>query len=157
VDAYRALTQAYASKVGAQAEQARVEVARYQALISAKGLEWDGWKARLSAATARAESAARQSSILVDGYRVGATAAEAQATSYARRWEAEQRQYEASMNLTYQVARTNNDAVIHTNDARMEAAKVGLTAKSQQLASAWAMVGAQAQISGAVTMSGQIP
>ncbi|WP_047218058.1 hypothetical protein [Delftia lacustris] len=158
VDAYRALTQAYASKVGAQAEQARVEVARYQALISAKGLEWDGWKARLSAATARAESAARQSAILVDGYRIGATAAEAQAASYARRWESEIKQYEAGMNITYQVARTNNDAVTHANDARMEAAKVGLTAKAQQLASALSMVTAQAQIDGRVNWNynGQI-
>ncbi|MEQ6307451.1 hypothetical protein ABN448_09575 [Delftia acidovorans] len=157
VDAYRALTQAYASKVGAQAEQARVEVARYQALISAKGLEWDGWKARLSAATARAESAARQSAILVDGYRIGATAAEAQATSFMRRWEADVKQYEASMNLTYQVARTNNDAVMHAKDAQMDATKVLYTVNSQQVASAWAMVGATASISGGVTWTGQIP
>jgi hypothetical protein len=43
--------------------------------------------------------------------------------------------------------------VLHTNDARMEAAKVGLTTASQRLASAWAMVSAQAQISGSVTQS----
>lgn len=152
-EAYRALVQAYGAKVGAQAEKARAEVAKYQALISAKGLEWDGWKARLTAATAKVEAAARQSSILVDGYRVGATAAEAQANSYARRWEADLKQYEAGMSITYQVAKTNNDAVMHANDARMEAAKVGLTSGSQRLASAWAMVSAQAEISGSVTQT----
>ena len=95
---------------------------------------------------------------VLDGYRIGATAAEAQAASYARRWESEIKQYEAGMNITYQVARTNNDAVTHANDARMEAAKVGLTAKAQQLASALSMVTAQAQIDGRVNWNynGQI-
>ena len=156
VGAVEAVARAYGAKVGTQAEKARVSVAKYQAQIAAKGLEWDGWKAQLSAATARVESAARLSSITVDGYRAGAAAAEAQAGSYMRRWEADIRQYQAGRELTFQVAKTNNDAIIHTNDARMEAAKVGLTTGAQQLASAWAMVGASASISGTDSTTRQL-
>ena len=103
-----------------------------------------------------AELKARSASITVDGYRAGAAAAEAQAGSYMRRWEADIRQYQAGRELTFQVAKTNNDAIIHTNDARMEAAKVGLTTGAQQLASAWAMVGASASISGTDSTTRQL-
>lgn len=151
VEAVGTLARAYAAKVGGQAEKARVEIAKLQAKVQAKSLEWDGWKAKLSAATAEVEAAARKSSIMVDGYRVGVSAAESQAGAYMRRWEADIKQYEAGTNIALQAAKINNDAVIHTNDARMEAAKVGLTTSSQRLASAWAMVSASAQISGSVT------
>lgn len=153
VEAFATLGRAYAAKVGGQAEKARVEIAKLQAKVQAKSLEWDGWKARLSAATAEVEAAARKSSIMVDGYRAGVSAAEAQAGAYMRRWEADIKQYEAGTNITFQAAKINNDAALHTNDARMEAAKVGLTTSSQRLASAWSMVSASAQISGSVTQS----
>ena len=153
VEAFSAYTRAYSSKVGAQAEKARVEVTKLQAKVSAKTLEWDGWKARLSAETAKVEAAARTSSVMLDGYRIGAHAAEAQAGAYMRRWEADLKQYEASTSITLQAAKANADAVMHTNDARMDAAKVGLATSSQRLASAWAMVSASASISGSVTQS----
>lgn len=152
-DAYRSQVQAYGAKVGAQAEKARAEVSKFQARVQAKGLEWDGWRARLSAATAQVEAAARQSSVMVDGYRAGAAAVESQAGAYMRRWEADIKQYEAGASVTFQAAKINADAVMHANDARMEAAKVGLTTSSQRLASAWAMVSANASISGSVTQS----
>lgn len=153
VEAIGTLARAYAAKVGGQAEKARVEISKLQAKVQAKSLEWDGWKAKLSAATAEVEAAARKSSIMVDGYRIGVSAAESQAGAYMRRWEADIKQYEAGTNIALQAAKINNDAVIHTNDARMEAAKVGLATSSQRLASAWAMVSASAQISGSVTQS----
>lgn len=153
VEAFRALTGAYAAKVGAQAEKARVEIAKLGARVQAKGLEWDGWKAQLSAASAEVEAAARKSSIIVDGYRIGASAAEAQAGAISRVWESNIKQYEAGTSITLQAAKINTDAVLHTNDARMEAAKVGLTTSSQRLASAWSMVGASASIGGTATLS----
>lgn len=153
VEAFRALTGAYAAKVGAQAEKARVEIAKLGARVQAKGLEWDGWKARLSAASAEVEAAARKSSVIVDGYRIGASAAEAQAGAVSRIWESNIKQYEAGTNITLQAAKINTDAVLHANDARMEAAKVGLATSSQRLASAWSMVSAAASISGSVTQN----
>lgn len=146
-EVYGRLVQAYSARVGAQAEQARLEVARYQGLISAKGLEWDGWKAKLSAETARIESAARQSSVILDSYRMGASAAEAQAGSYMRRWEADIQQYAASRELTFRIEKANKDAIIHANDARIDATKVIYTTTSQRIASAWNAVNTTAQIS----------
>lgn len=151
VEAFNALARAYASKVGAQAEKARVEIAKLQAKTGVKALEWDGWKAQLAAATAEVEAAARTSSVMLDGYRAGAQAAESQAMSFMRRWESDIKQYEAGTNITLHAAKINTDATLHANDARMEAAKVGLTTSSQRLASAWSMVSASASISGGVT------
>lgn len=151
VEAVGAVARAYGAKVGAQADKARVEVAKFQALVAAKGLEWDGWKARLQSATARVEAAARTSSIMVDGYRAGAVAAEAQAGSYMRRWEADIKQYEAGKELTFRVAKANADAVMHTQDMKLEAAKISLATQSQSVASAWAMVSADARVSSSST------
>lgn len=153
VEAVGTLARAYAAKVGGQAERARVEIAKLQARVQAKGIEWDGWKAQIAAASAQVEAAARKSAVMVDGYRAGAAASEAQAGAYMRRWEADIKQYEAGTNITFQAAKVNADAVLHTNDARMDAAKVGLATASQRLASAWAMVSASAQISGQATLN----
>ncbi|MBO9679573.1 MAG: hypothetical protein J7556_15125 [Acidovorax sp.] len=152
VDAVGTLARAYAAKVGGQAERARVEIAKLQARVQAKGIEWDGWKAQITAASAQVEAASRKSAVMVDGYRAGASAAEAQAGAVSRVWESNIRQYEAGTNITFQAAKANADAVLHTNDARMDAAKVGLATASQRLASAWAMVGTSASISGSATM-----
>ncbi|WP_260675343.1 hypothetical protein [Comamonas aquatica] len=156
-DAYKSQVQAYSAKVGAQAEVARVRLAQTQAKISAKGLEWDAWKARLSAEVAKMDATAKQSAILVDGYRVSASAVEAKANSYMRRWEADIKQYEASSNISLQTAKINADVAIQTNNARLEATKIGLATAAQRTASAWSMVSASAQISGSVTQSGTAP
>lgn len=153
VEAVGTLARAYGAKVGAQAERARVEIAKLQVKLAAKGLEWDGWKTQLAAASAQVEASARKSAVMVDGYRAGASAAEAQAGAVSRVWESNIRQYEAGKSIAAQVAKANTDAVLHANDARMEAAKVGLTTSSQRLASAWAMVSANASISGSASLS----
>ena len=155
-DAYGSQVRAYAAKVGAQADRARANAAAFQAKVTAKGLEWDGWKARLQAGVSAAEIASRNSSIAIDGYRAGAAAAEAQAGSYMRRWEADIKHYELGRTMVYNVAKANNDWIVHANDARMEAAKVGLTTNSQRLASAWAMVSANAGISASINESRQL-
>lgn len=135
-DAYKSQVQAYSAYTGAQAK------------ISAKELEWSGWKARLSAEVAKMDAAAKQSAILVDGYRVSANAIEAKAASYMRRWEADIKQYEAGNNISLQTAKLNADVAIQANNARLEAAKIGLTTGAQRVASAWSMVSASAGISG---------
>ena len=150
VDAVEAVARAYGAKVSAQSEKARVEVSKYQALIAAKGLEWDGWKARLQAESARIDASARASSIAADAYRAGAAAAEAQAGAFMRRWEADIRQYQAGKELVFNVAKANADAMIHAKDAKMEANKIALTTSAQQVASAWSAVSATASVGASV-------
>lgn len=153
LESYKTLAQAYSAKAGAQAEKARVSVARYQAQISAKGLEWDGWKAKVSAQVARVDAAAKQASVLVDGYKVATYATTAQAEMYARMWESNIKQYEASQNLTVQAAKINGDALMHTNDANMDAAKAGAQIMAQQVSSAFNAVATSASITGGASMS----
>lgn len=148
---FETMVRAQSARSGAQADRARVEIAKLGAKVQAKALEWDGWKARLSASSAEVEAVARTSSMTLDAYRIGAYAAESQAGAVSRIWESNIKQYEASQTITLQAAKINSDAVMHTADARMEAAKVGLTTSSQRLASAWSMVGASATIQGNLT------
>ena len=102
---------------------------------------------------ARGDAAAKQASVLVDGYKVAATATQAQAELYARMWEASMKQYEASQSLTLQAAKINGDALMHTNDARLDASKVGAQIMAQQVSSAFNAVATSAQIQGSATMN----
>lgn len=111
------------------------------------------WKARLSAEAVKMDAAAKQSAILVDGYRVSAHVIEAQAASFMRRWEADIKQHEAGTYISLQTTKINADVAIQTNNARLEAAKVGLTTSAQRVASAWRMVSASAGISGSSSWS----
>lgn len=144
---------AYGVKVSAQGERARAELAKYQALISTKELEWRGYDSRLRAAVAQVEAAAATSRVIVDGYSVGARAVEAKAMSYMRRWEADIQQYQAGTNITFTAAKYNADAIQFKNTALIEASKVEYTTSSQRLASAWAMVATSASISGTASLS----
>ena len=144
---------AYGFKTSAKSEKARAEVAKFQALISAKALEWDGYKARLSAASAEVDAAASKSGMILNAYSASARAIEAKALNFTRRWEADIQQYQAITNITFQAAKINADAVQHANDARIEVAKVGYATSTQRLASASAMVGANAGISGSATLT----
>lgn len=153
MEVYGEEVKAYGLRVGAQAEVARANVANYQALISAKNLEWTGWNSRLAAASAQVEAAARTSNVIVNGYNMGARAIEAQAANYMRRWEADIQQYQAGTNITFAAAKYNADAIQYKNTALMEASKIEYTTSSQRLASAWAMVATSASISGSATLT----
>ena len=56
------------------------------------------------------------------------------------------KQYEAGQNHSFQVSKANADALMHANDAKLRAAEIGLATSAQQVASAWSMVSASAQI-----------
>jgi len=153
VDVFRAQTQAFSAKVGAQAEKARVEIARYSALTQSKSLEWDGWKAKIAGETARVQALGTQSNVLLDGYKAGASATEAQSTLNARVWESGIKQYEAGQQLAIQTAKINNDLAIQTNNARLDAAKAGAQVYAQLTSSAYSMIHASAGVSSSAGLS----
>ena len=89
----------------------------------------------------------------MDGYRALASAAEAQAGAVMRQWESNIKQYEASKELTFRVAKANADAVMHAQDMMMEANKVSLATQAQSVASAWMMVSASADVKSSTSYS----
>lgn len=144
MEGYKSLTQAYQAKAGAQAEKARVAVARIDTIARAKGIEWDGYKARLSVETARIDALGKQSSILTDAYRAGAAATEAKGGMAAKMFEAQIRQYEAGQNIAMSVAKTNADIATANAGLRSDAAKTGAQVYAQLAASAYGMINASA-------------
>jgi hypothetical protein len=147
LEEYKTKAQVFSAKTGAQAEKARVEIGRYQAMTSAKGAEWEGYKARVQAETARMQGVVSQTANRVEGYKASAAAAEAQASMTARIWESEIKQYEASIQMALQTQKMNADVQIATNAARLDGAKVGAQVYAQLAASAYSMLNASAGIS----------
>lgn len=159
VEIYKSKAQVFSYKVNAQAEKARADLGRYTALVQAKSAEWEGYKAAVSAEGERVRAVIGQNSTLVDAYKATATAAEAAASAHARTWEAGIKQYEAQQTITLQTAKANTEALIATNSARADAAKVGAQVYAQWASSAYSMMHAQASISGndATSVSYQVP
>lgn len=144
MEGYKSLTQAYQAKAGAQAEKARVAVAKIDSVARAKGIEWDGYKARLSAESARIDALGKQSGVLSDAYRAGAAATTAKAEMTAKLWEAQIRQYEAGQNIAMSTAKINADIAMTANSARADSAKAGAQVYAQLAASAYGMINASA-------------
>jgi hypothetical protein len=153
VEAYSTQARAYASLVGAQAEKARVEVARYGTSIQAYAAQWDGYRAAVAAETARMEALGKQSGALLDGYRANAAAVEATANIATKVWEGNIKQYEAGLNITLQTAKINTDSLVATNNARLDASKVGAQVFAQLASSAYGMARASTNLTGGQSMS----
>ncbi len=153
MEGYKSLTQAYQAKAGAQAEKARVAVARIDTITRAKGIEWEGYKARLGAESARIDALGKQSGVLSDAYRAGAAATTAKAEMTAKLWEAQIRQYEAGQNIAMSAAKVNADIAMTSNSARADSAKVGAQVYAQLAASAYGMINASASNSNSISQS----
>jgi hypothetical protein len=147
VEVYKTKAAAFATTVGAKAEQLRTQLGYYESLTRSKTLEWDGYRAQVDAERARLGALTAQSSTLLDGYKAGAAAIEATANMQSRLWETQIKDYEASQSLSIQVAKINNDATLANRAANLDAAKVGAQVYAQLASSAYGIIHAQAQVS----------
>lgn len=150
-EVYRSKVGAFSAKVGAQAEQARVHLARYTALSQTKAAEWQAYGTRVTAESERIRALGMQSSSLLDSYRAAATAITAKAEMTSRMWESQIKQYDASANYSIQVQKINADNLIQSQNSRSDAAKVGAQVYAQLAASAYGMMNATAGVSGTST------
>jgi len=148
VEVYRTKATAYTALVGAQAEVARIELARYTGLTQAKTAEYDGYRARVDAERARLTALGVQSNAQLDSYRAGAAATEATANLNVGIWRTQIAEYEAGQQATVQTAKINGDFALAANAARLDAAKVGAQVYAQLTSSAYSIVHANAQVSG---------
>lgn len=148
VEAYKAEADAFAATAGAQAEVARLNLGRYEVLARVKTNEWEGYRARVDAERSRIQALGIQSGSLLDGYKAAATALESSANMHTRVWEGQIKNYEASQQIAIQAAKINGDNLIASNNARLDAAKVGAQIYAQLTASAYSMVHANANIAG---------
>lgn len=147
VTAYESTAKAFSAKVGAQADKAKAELGRYTALYQAKSSEWEGYKVKVQTESERIKALGLQSSTLLDGYKASAAAIEAESAMHTKIWETQIKDYEASQSIVLQTAKINSDAAIQTNNARLEASKVGAQVYAQLTASAYSMTHATASIS----------
>ena len=148
VTAYKVTVDAFQAKVGAQAERARAEVSRFNALYQAKSAEWEAYRAQVGAESERIRALGVQSGTQLDAYKATVASITAQAEQQTAIWTGNMKQYEAGQNIAIQTAKINNDAVIMTNNARLDAAKTGAQIYAQLTSSAYSMIHAQAGISG---------
>ena len=147
VRTYAVKADVFKTKVGAQAEQARLNISFYEALTRTKSLEWDGYRAKSEAESNRMRALAAQSGSLLDGYKAAMAAVIASAETTTKVWETQIKQYEAAQQVTLNGAKINGDFAIATNNARLDASKVGAQVYAQLTASAYSMMRTGASVS----------
>lgn len=153
VNIFETKARAFSAKVGAQAERARAEISRYNSLAQAYASKWDGYKTKVLTEGERIKALGIQSNALLDGYKAAATATVAEAEMHTKVWEGNIKQYEAGQNIVLQTAKINSDALIQTNNARLDAAKVGAQVMAQMSSSAYSMMHASAGVSASASNS----
>jgi len=147
LEVYKTKANVFASTVGAQAEVARLELGRYQALAQVKAMEWDGYKAKADVERSRMAALASQSGALLDGFKASATAVEAEAGMKTKVWETKIKDYEAGQQIIMQGAKLNNDAMQFSHASLLDASKVGAQVYAQLTSSAYSMIHASAGVS----------
>jgi hypothetical protein len=152
VDVYRVKADAFRAVTGAQAEKARLDLGYYTAQVQAKSAEWESYRARVSAEQSRMQALAQQSGALWEGFKAQASSVESVARTNTQIWEASIRKAEAVQSLGIQAGKANNDAIIATNNARLDAAKVGAQVYAQLTSSAYSIIHASAGVSAGSAM-----
>lgn len=150
LDIHKTKASVWSGVVSTQIEQSRTQFAEYDAKVRAYVAQWEGYRTAVGAESARMDALAKQSGSLMDGYRAAATAIESKATIETRVWESNMKQYEAGINLTLQTAKINSDAILTTNAARLDAAKVGAQTFAQLASSAYGMAHATTNLTGSI-------
>ena len=146
VQTFKVKADAFAAQAGVQIEVARVGIANLDAQIRAKSLEWDGYKAKLSAAETRMRGAMQGNELLISKYRTEGDLAVAQYGSAAKLWEVQIKDYEAGQQAMIQTAKINGDQAMHAASVRMDAAKVGAQVYAQLTGSAYSIAKVSAGI-----------
>ena len=150
---YKAQTQAYSAQASAQAEKARAEVSRFTAIAQAKAAEWQGYNAAVAAEGERVKAVGISNNALVEGYKAESAATIATAELEIAVWKGSLAQYDAAKTLAFQTNKANNDLLLATRTANLDAAKVGAQVYAQLASSAYGMINASASISGSVSES----
>ena len=150
---YKAQTQGYVAQAGAQAEKARAEVSRFAALHQAKASEWQGYSATVAAEGERVKAIGMSNGAQVESYKAQSAATIATAELNNSVWKASLAQYGAAQSLGLQAGKINSESLIATNNARLDAAKVGAQVYAQLTSSAYGMIHASAGVSGSTGVS----
>jgi hypothetical protein len=137
---------AFAAQAGVQIEAARVGIANLDAQIRAKALEWDGYKAKLSAAEIEMRGLMQGNELLIQKYRTEGDLGVAQYGAAIKKWEVQIKDYEAGKQAAIQTAKINGDQAMHAASVRMDAAKVGAQVYAQLTGSAYSIAKVSAGI-----------
>ena len=146
VQTFKVKADAFASQASVQIEAARVGIANLDAQIRAKALEWDGYKAKLSAGEIKMRGLMQGNELLISKYRTEGDLAVAQYGSAVKLWEVQIKDYEAGKQAMIQTAKINGDQAMHAASVRADAAKVGAQVFAQLTGSAYSMIKVSAGI-----------
>ena len=115
--------------------------------IRMKALEWDGYKAKLSAGEVKMRGLMQGNELLIQKYRTEGDLGVAQYGAAIKKWEVQIKDYEAGKQAAIQTAKINGDQAMHAASVRADAAKVGAQVYAQLTGSAYSMVKAGADMS----------
>lgn len=130
-DAYKSQVQAYAAAVEAGSKAVDARIAEYRGKLSAKELEWTGYRAAVEAESARAKSIADLNSATADSYRAEVSGHSAYNEALTNQWKASVELAERVAEIGVAAAKANADLYMTTRSLALDAAKVGAQVSAQ--------------------------
>ena len=153
-DAYRSQVQSYTAETQAQAAAVGAKVSAYTAEISAKNLEWEGYKSVSASAAEHAKVISSQNSTVIDAYRGEVIATASYNDTLTKQWQATIDNAYQVANVGVAAAKANAEFYVTSRTLALESAKVGAQVTAQLAAAAMNAVNYSVSGSGSATVSG---
>jgi hypothetical protein len=128
--------EAFRARVEAASTQINARVRAYEAVISAKNSEWDGYRATVTAEASRVESIARVQGAVAETYSAQVRGIASYNEVLTRQWQATLDQNQRTAEIAISAAKANAELYVTTRSLAIDAAKVGAQVSAQLGASA---------------------
>lgn len=130
-DAYQSAVGAYGARVTAGSKAIDARIAEYQAQLSAKETEWQGYTARASAEAERVRAISAKNDAVARLYGSEASANNGYNEVLARQWTSQTQSGINAANLAFEAAKANAELYVTHRSLATDAAKVGATVSAQ--------------------------
>lgn len=129
--AFATAVEAYSAQVSAQAKVIEAKISEYKGKIEAKNLEYEGYKAVVSAEAERIKGLSQYNSATADMYRSIVTGQASYNDSLTKQWQVALEQAQRTAEIANSASKMNADLYLQSKSIAAEAAKVSATVFSQ--------------------------
>ena len=128
---YASKVDAFSATVTAAAKQADIRIAAFKGLIDGKTIQLDGYKAAISAETARINGIVAGNSTLTDAYKAQVGGLSSFNETLTKQWQVALDQAQRVAEIGVSAAKANSDMYFTTRSLALDAAKVGAQVSAQ--------------------------
>lgn len=130
-EAFKSAVEAYAANVNAKVSVVNAKIKEFETYLRAKEVEYDAYKARVSAQTEKVRGEASFNTAMAEGYKALVSGESTYNSALIKEWQVALDQAQRVSEIANNVAKMNADLYMQSKAIASEAAKVGAQVYSQ--------------------------